>query len=78
MPTETRARKLGKRIGVELAELLLRDVDDPRLAMVTVTEVDVDRELAFATIYFTTVTCGEDREDILRAFEGARGFLRRQ
>jgi ribosome-binding factor A len=78
MPTETRARKLGKRIGVELAELLLRDVDDPRLAMVTVTEVNVDRELAFATIYVTTLTGGEDRDEILRAFEGARGFLRSQ
>lgn len=78
MPSETRARKLGKRIGIELAELLQRDVDDPRLAMVTVTEVDVDRELAFATVYFTTVTGDEDREEILGAFEGARGFLRSQ
>jgi ribosome-binding factor A len=78
MPSETRARKLAKRIGIEIAELLQRDVDDPRLGSVTVTDVEVDRELAFATIYITVITDDEEREEILRAFEGARGFLRSQ
>lgn len=78
MPTETRARKLGKRIGVELAELLQREVDDARLSSVTVTDVKVDRELAYATVFISTMTGSEEREDILRAFKGARGFLRSQ
>ncbi len=78
MPSETRARKLAKRIGIELAEILQRDVDDPRLENVTVTDVEVDRELAFATIYVTMILGDEEREEILHAFEGARGFLRSQ
>jgi ribosome-binding factor A len=78
MPSETRARKLAKRIGIELAEMLQRDVDDPRLGNVTVTDVEVDRELAFATIYITVMTGDEEREEILRACKGARGFLRSQ
>ncbi len=78
MPSETRARKLAKRIGIEIAGLLQRDVDDPRLGNVTVTDVEVDRELAFATIYITVMTGDEEREEILRAFEGAQGFLRSQ
>ena len=78
MPSETRARKVAKRIRAELAELLQREVDDPRLAGVIVTDVEVDRELAYATIYTTAMNAAEHRDEILRALEGARGFLRSQ
>lgn len=78
MPSETRARKLARRIGIEFAELLQREVDDPRLVMVTATDVVVDRELAYATIYVTSVTNKEEKDEILRALEGAKGFLRSQ
>ena len=78
MPSETRARKLAKRIGTEFAEMLQRDIDDPRLVMLTVTDVEVDRELAYATIYVTSMTDAEDQGAILRALEGAKGFLRSQ
>jgi ribosome-binding factor A len=78
MPSETRARKLARRIGIEFAEMLQRDVDDPRLVMLTVTDVEVDRELAYATIYVSSITDAEDQGAILRALEGARGFLRSQ
>lgn len=78
MVSEARARRIGDRIHEELSVLLQREVSDPRLAMLTVTAVDVDRELAYATI-FVTATGGEERmEEVLRALEGARGFLRRQ
>lgn len=75
MPTEARARRVGDRIQEELAEILQREVSDPRLAMVTVTGVDVDRELGYATIFVTTVDA-ERREEVLEGFASARGFLR--
>lgn len=78
MASETRARKLAKRIGIELSEVLQRDVDDPRMTSVTISDVEVDRELAFATIYVASMTGSEKQDEILRAFEGARGFLRSQ
>jgi ribosome-binding factor A len=46
MAGETRARRLGKRMREELAQLLDREVADPRLGTITVTDVEVDRELA--------------------------------
>ncbi len=78
MPSETRVRKLAKRIGIEFAEMLQRDVDDPRLVTLTVTDVEVDRELAYATIYVTSMADDEDQRSILRALEGAKGFMRSQ
>lgn len=61
-----------------LSELLLRNVNDPRLVDVTVTRVTIDRELQHANIYVNALG-EEDREkEIMRALGGANGFLRRE
>jgi ribosome-binding factor A len=75
MPTEARARRVGDRIQEELAEILLREVSDPRLTMVTVTGVELDREMGFATVFVTTID-PERRDEVLAGFAHARGFLR--
>ena len=75
MPSETRARRVADRINRELAILLQRKVADPRLAGLTVTGVDVDRELAYATVY---VTAQDDEQQVLSALDRARGFLRKE
>lgn len=74
--SKARAKKIGQRIQEDLAHLLLHEVDDPRLTMVTVTDAEVDRELAFATIYVTSMEGSEEKKEVLEALEGARGFLR--
>ncbi len=78
MVSEARARRIGDRIHQELSQLFLRDVTDPRLALLTVTAVDVDRELAYATIFITATGGDERSEEVLQALDGARGFLRHQ
>jgi len=66
------------RIREYLSEILQKEVADPRLELVTITGVEVDRELAFATIYVNALD-GQDRSaQILQALEGAKGFLRRE
>ncbi len=78
MTTKERARKVAERIREELADILRRDVADPRLDMITIMDVDVDRELAFAQVF--VFASGEDdrRDEILEGLEGAKGFLRNQ
>lgn len=75
MTTEARARRVGDRIREELAEILARQTNDPRLEMVTVTAVEVDREFGQATIYVSSLDT-ERRDEILAGFHSARGFLR--
>jgi ribosome-binding factor A len=76
MVSTSRAKKIGQRIQEELAELLQREAADPGLAMVTITDVDVDRELAFATIYVSALDADQRQDEVLRALRRARGFLR--
>jgi ribosome-binding factor A len=76
MPSDTRVRRIAERIREDLAEVLLRSASDPRLEGLTVTEVEVDRELAFATIYVTAAQADSRREEVLQGLKHASGFLR--
>ncbi|MFA9401767.1 MAG: 30S ribosome-binding factor RbfA [Anaerolineales bacterium] len=78
MATKARARKVAERIQEELADILKRNVADPRLAMITITDVDVDRELAYAHIYVVASGDDERMDDVLAGLEGAQGYLRSQ
>jgi ribosome-binding factor A len=78
MVSKTRIQKIEERIYEELSTILLMDVSDPRLISVTITKVRVDRELAYANIYISSLD-GKDRaEEILEGLKHAAGFLRSQ
>ncbi len=78
MVNQSRARRIADRVREELAVVIQREISDPRLSMVTVTAVDVDRELTFATIYITAIGTDDRRAEVLQAIEGASGFIRKQ
>lgn len=67
-----RVGELIRRIVAEEIELL----DDDRLGLVSITGVDVDRDLHRAALWFTTLD-GDDDPDVVSAFEEHRGRLRR-
>jgi ribosome-binding factor A len=73
-PPGNRQRRGGELIKDVLAQSLIRDVSDPRLGFVTITDVVPSPDFAAATVYFTTLTKSQ-REPSLRALESARGLL---
>lgn len=77
MPTGIRLQRIADRIRQELSEMLIREVHDPRLQLIFVTDVEVDRELAYADIYVSAVEGAERSKEILAGLESASGFLRR-
>jgi len=57
--------------------MLIRELSDPRLKQIFVTDVKIDRELAFADIYISAVEGASRSADILAGLESASGFIRR-
>ena len=78
MVSKTRLQRIEDRIYEELSIILLMEVSDPRLAGVTVTKVRVDRELAYANIYVTSLEGSESADEVLAGLEHAKGYLRSQ
>lgn len=78
MPREfSRGRRVADLIQQELARLIQQEVKDPRVGMVTINEVKVSRDLAFADVYFTMLGDGE-ASAAEKALDNAAGFLRSQ
>ncbi len=76
MPSKLRIDRISDRIRQDLSEMLVREVQDPRLSGVSVTDVKVDRELAYADIYVSAVEGQERAKEVLQGMESASGFLR--
>jgi ribosome-binding factor A len=77
MPTKVRLQRIADRIRQDLSELLIREISDPRLHQIFITDAKVDRELAFADIYVSAVEGAVRSAEILQGLEHASGFLRR-
>lgn len=76
MADHARARKLADRIRVVVAETLERQVKDPRLGFVTVTDARVTADLREATVFYTVLGGELERQATAAALESAKGVLR--
>ncbi|HRL10821.1 MAG TPA: 30S ribosome-binding factor RbfA [Aggregatilineales bacterium] len=70
--------RMADRIREILSELLLREVADPRLQGVTITEVKLDPELMYAAVYVNALGEEHREKEVLLGLKHASGFLRRE
>jgi ribosome-binding factor A len=72
-----RPQRLGDQIQRELGDLVQRELRDPRVAMITITAVDVSPDFSHAKVLFTLFE--KDRlDDTLAGLRRSAGFLRSQ
>jgi ribosome-binding factor A len=77
MPSGIRLQRIADRIRQELSEMLIHEISDPRLKQIYVTDVKIDKELAYADIFVSAVEGEQRSSEVLAGLESASGFLRR-
>ena len=78
MPRRGREVRIGQEIQRLLAELLRGEVKDPRIsALVTITAVDVARDLERAQVYVTLLGTEAACDETLSALNRSASFMRR-
>ena len=77
MPSGIRLQRIADRVREELSEMLIREINDPRLKLIYITDVKIDRELAYADIFVSAVEGLSRSDDVLAGLESASGFIRR-
>jgi ribosome-binding factor A len=70
--------RMAERIRQVLSELLMREVSDPRLQSVTITEVKVDPEIMLAQVYVNALGDEAREKSVMEGLDRAGGFLRRE
>jgi ribosome-binding factor A len=71
-----RTNRMGDLVRAELSDLLLREVQDPRIKLVSLTSVEVTPDMRRAVIRVSALGEEEQRQEALEALRHARGFLR--
>ena len=77
MPSEVRLQRISDRIKRELSEMLIFELSDPRIKGIYITDVNIDRELAYANIYISALEGSERAKEALAGFNNASGYIRR-
>src|SRR5690606_17865372 len=74
-----RSTRVAEQLRRELAELLRQTSKDPRLQQVTITEVEVTRDISHARVYFSQLDDAPEQIELTRqALDRSAGFLRRE
>ena len=74
--TYKRADRVADQIRMEVADILMRKIKDPRVHDVTVTDVELTGDLRIAHIFVTTMEKGEAERDVFVGLSKASGFVR--
>jgi len=73
-----RSFRVADQVQRELSQMLRFEIKDPRIdSMLTVSEVEVSRDLSVATVFVTIMGDG-DRKEALKGLNSASGFMRKQ
>jgi len=71
----SRVQRIAASIQTNLAEILLRDSEDPRFRLITITGVNLARDLSFAKVYVSILE-EEKSKEIIAALNRAAKFFR--
>src|SRR4029078_9015271 len=73
-----RTARLDELLREEISAVLTRDVDDPRIGFVTITDVEVAPDLRHAKVWVSVIGSEQERRDTLRALNRAMPFVRQR
>ena len=74
MKQNSSSRRVNEQARQVIAETLMFEIADPRLALVTITGCEVSFDRSACNVYYTTSP--ESYEEVQQAFEGAKGRIR--
>lgn len=78
MAKQLRIEKLQELIKQEMSQILLKELKDPRIGFVTVTDVEMTGDLREAKIYVSIMGGAEQVKSSLEGLNSALGFIRRE
>lgn len=73
-----RTDRIDQLLRQEIGEILARDIQDPRIGFVTITDVETAPDLSTARVWVSVIGQPEEREQTIRALQRAMPFVRHE
>jgi ribosome-binding factor A len=74
----SRPRRMAEQIQRELSEIIRAELKDPRIKMITLTDVTVSPDFSHCHVYFSLLGSDEEMAETAEGLTHAAGFLRSQ
>ena len=74
----SRKDRVAEQVRRELADLIRTQLKDPRVGMISITDVEVTADYAHAKVFFSTLAGSEKLQEVMTGLQKASGFLRRE
>jgi ribosome-binding factor A len=75
--TNKRAIRVGELLKEEISQIVLREMKDPRIGFVSVTDVEVSGDLRHAKVFISVYGSDKEKEETLEGLQQAQGFVRK-
>ena len=72
-----RAVRVGELLKEEISQIVLREMKDPRIGFVSVTDVEVSGDLRHAKVFISVYGSDKEKEETLEGLQQAQGFVRK-
>lgn len=72
-----RSRRLAELLKEEISDIILREVKDPRIGFVSLTDVEVSGDLRHAKVFVSVIGSEQERKDTMDGLKQATGFIRK-
>lgn len=76
MASNSRFERVGDEVQKIIVALLSTKVRDPRLQLVSITGVDVSKDLSYAKVFFSSLSTETHPTQVVKALDSAKGFFR--
>ena len=76
--SQLRIEKIQELMKQEISQIILRELKDPRIGFVTVTQVEVTGDLRNAKIYVSLMGSEQEIKDCWTGLQSSLGFIRRE
>src|SRR5436190_2385402 len=71
-----RKERLEQLLRREISDIIRREVNDPRIGFVTVTDAEVTKDLSYAKVFVSVLGTSEQQEATLKGLNSATRFIR--
>lgn len=74
--TTQRSERVGEALRQEISRIVQNELKDPRLGFLTITRVELTKDLRYARVYFSVLGEGKDKRLALKGLNSAKGYIK--
>jgi len=69
--------KVAKELKRYISKVIQEELKDPRIGFVTITDVEITKDLKIAKIYYSILDSGTQKKNTVNALKSARGYIKK-